>query len=51
MGGREKVKLFDLRDDPGRKNNIAWRNSGIVDRMFRGYIRKDAGGPLPNYDL
>lgn len=38
-----RTKLFDLKEDPGQKN-IAWRNSGIVDRMFREYVLKDAGG-------
>lgn len=46
-----RAKLFDLKKDPGQKNNVAWRNSGIVDRMFREYVLKDAGGPLPNYAL
>lgn len=46
-----RAKLFDLEEDPEQKNDIAWRNPGVVDRMFREYVLEDAGGPLPNYDL
>ncbi len=46
-----RAKLFDLREDPAQKNNVAWRNSDVVDKMFRDYVLKDAGGPLPNYDI
>ncbi len=45
----EKAQLFDLRSDPDQNKNIAWRNSDIVQRMFKEYVLKDAGGPLPRY--
>jgi arylsulfatase A-like enzyme len=39
--------LFDLRDDPEMKKNIAGSNADIVKRMYNDYLVKDAGGPLP----
>lgn len=44
-----QARLYDLRNDPDQKNNIAWRNSDVVRRMFEEYVLKDAGGPLPQY--
>jgi arylsulfatase A-like enzyme len=38
-------KLFDLREDPEMRNNVAGSNPDIVKRMYEGYILKDAGGP------
>jgi len=39
--------LFDLREDPEMKKNIAGSNADIVKRMYNDYLVKDAGGPLP----
>ena len=39
-------KLFDLREDPEMRNNVAGSNTDVVRRMYRDYILKDAGGPL-----
>jgi hypothetical protein len=38
--------LFDLREDPEMKKNVAGSNGDVVRRMYEGYILKDAGGPL-----
>jgi hypothetical protein len=38
--------LFDLRDDPEMKKNIAGSNADIVKRMYDDYLVKDAGGPI-----
>ena len=47
-GGR--AQLYDLRIDPDQAKDSAWRNSGVVRRMFEEYVLKDAGGrPLPRY--
>jgi arylsulfatase A-like enzyme len=46
------AKLYDLREDPGQQENVAWRNGDVAKRMFQDYVVKDAGGePLPNYDV
>jgi hypothetical protein len=39
-------KLFDLREDPEMKKNIAGSNADVVRRMYEGYVLKDAGGSL-----
>jgi hypothetical protein len=39
--------LFDLREDPEMKKNIAGSNADVVKRMYNDYLVKDAGGPLP----
>jgi len=38
--------LFDLREDPEMKKNIAGSNADVVKRMYNDYLLKDAGGPL-----
>ena len=43
------ARLFDMRDDPDQKNNLAAGNPGVVKRMFREYVLEDAGGNLPRY--
>ena len=39
--------IFDLREDPEMKKNIAGSNADIVKRMYNDYLVKDAGGPIP----
>jgi arylsulfatase A-like enzyme len=39
-------KLFDLREDPGMKKNLAGSNADVVRQMYEGYVLKDAGGSL-----
>jgi hypothetical protein len=43
------ARLYDLREDPEMKNNIAWKRPGVARRMFDDYVLADAGGPLPRY--
>lgn len=45
------AKLYDLKEDPDQQKNIAWRKPEVVKRMFEDYVVKDAGGPLPTYDI
>jgi arylsulfatase A-like enzyme len=40
-----EAKLFDLKEDPEMRNNIAGSNPGVVKRMWNDYVLKDAGGP------
>jgi arylsulfatase A-like enzyme len=42
-----EAKLFDLRQDPEMRNDMAGSNPDVVRRMYDGYVLKDAGGPLP----
>jgi arylsulfatase A-like enzyme len=51
LNNGRKAQLYDLRTDPGMGQDIAQDNPGIVKRMFEDYVLKDAGGPLPQYDL
>jgi arylsulfatase A-like enzyme len=44
------AKLFDLREDPEMRRDIAAGHSDVVRRMFDEYVLGDAGGPLPDYD-
>jgi arylsulfatase A-like enzyme len=44
-----EAKLYDVREDPGMRNNLAAKHPETVKRMFAEYVLKDAGGPLPNY--
>src|SRR3712207_413957 len=37
-------KLFDLREDPEMRENIAGSNADIVKRMYNAYLVKDVGG-------
>lgn len=43
------ARLYDLREDPEMKNNIAAINLDTLNRMFNDYVLEDAGGPLPRY--
>jgi arylsulfatase A-like enzyme len=43
------AKLYDVREDPEMKNNIARERPHVVRIMFDDYVLKDAGGPLPKY--
>ena len=43
------ARLFDLREDPNYEQDIAPDNQDTVQRMFRDYVLKDAGGPMPRY--
>jgi arylsulfatase A-like enzyme len=45
----KRAQLYDIRRDPDQRDNIAWKNSEVVKRMFEEYVLKDAGGPLPRY--
>ncbi|WP_047864620.1 sulfatase [Rubrobacter aplysinae] len=40
-------KLYDLRQDPEMKNNIAGENPDVVQRMYEDFIVADAGGEPP----
>jgi arylsulfatase A-like enzyme len=42
-------KLYDLREDPKMHNDIAGSNPDVLNRMYRDYVLKDAGRPLPKY--
>ena len=44
-----EAKLYEVREDPEMKNNIAWKRPDVARRMFDDYVLKDAGGPLPQY--
>jgi arylsulfatase A-like enzyme len=44
-----EAKLYDVREDPGMKNDVARAYPDIVKGMFDGYVLKDAGGSLPTY--
>jgi arylsulfatase A-like enzyme len=46
-----QARLYDLGEDPAMKNDIAGERPYVVRRMFDDYVLKDAGGPLPNYDV
>ena len=43
------AKLYDVREDPEMKNDIAGKHPGLVRSMFDDYVLRDAGGPLPHY--
>ena len=44
-----EAELYDLKSDPKMHKNIASKKPDVVKRMFREYVLKDAGGPLPKY--
>ncbi len=44
------ARLYDVESDPGMNDDIAAQEPGVVQRMFDGYVLRDAGGPLPTYD-
>jgi arylsulfatase A-like enzyme len=44
-------KLYDLVNDPLMNNNVYGAQPKVARHMFDDYITKDAGGPLPNYDV
>ncbi len=43
------AELYHLQSDPGMKKDLAKKDPEAVKRMFKEYVLKDAGGPLPNY--
>jgi arylsulfatase A-like enzyme len=43
------AKLFDVKEDPEMRRNVAGARPEVVRHMFDGYILKDAGGSLPSY--
>jgi arylsulfatase A-like enzyme len=43
--------LFDLREDPDMNTNIAWSNQEVLHKMWGEYVLRDAGGPLPRYNM
>jgi arylsulfatase A-like enzyme len=43
--------LFDVREDPNMDRNVAGDNPDVVRSMWNDYILKDAGGPLPRYNM
>jgi arylsulfatase A-like enzyme len=43
--------LFDLREDPDMNTNIAWSNQEVLNKMWGEYVLRDAGGPLPRYNM
>ena len=43
------AKLYDIREDPEMKNDVAGKHPGLVRSMFDDYVLRDAGGPLPHY--
>jgi arylsulfatase A-like enzyme len=46
-----RARLYDLREDPEMKDDVAGKRPYVVQRMFDDYILTDAGGALPNYDV
>lgn len=44
-----KAKLYDAREDPGMRNDVAGERPGEAKRMFEKYVLKDASGTLPRY--
>jgi hypothetical protein len=44
---RAEPRLYDIRTDPLQQRNLAEGDPATVERMFEGYILKDAGGRLP----
>ncbi len=44
-----EARLYDLKRDPGMRNDIAGDEPEIVRRMFTDYVVGDAGGSLPTY--
>ena len=44
-----QVQLYDLQSDPRYEKNVAAKNQDLVNRMFKDYVLKDAGGPIPRY--
>lgn len=45
----DSPRLYDIQTDPGMTNDIVSKHPDIPKRMYRDYIVKDAGGPLPTY--
>jgi len=45
----EEAKLYDVKEDPEMRKNLAGKHPETIKRMFDEYVLKDAGGPLPNY--
>lgn len=41
--------LFDVKEDPEMRENVAAERQDVLDRMWNDYVLEDAGGPLPMY--
>jgi arylsulfatase A-like enzyme len=44
-----QMQLYDVKNDPDQRHDLAGKHPAIVRRMFNDYVLKDAGGPLPHY--
>ncbi len=44
-------RLYDLREDPNMETNIAGSERVLLNDMWNEYVLKDAGGPLPRYNM
>ncbi len=44
-----EARLYDLRPDPDRNTDFAVDHPDIVERMWEGYLMRDAAGWLPHY--
>jgi arylsulfatase A-like enzyme len=44
-----RAKHFDVQEDPGMNRNLSGAYPEVARRMFKEYVLKDAGGPLPTY--
>jgi arylsulfatase A-like enzyme len=42
-------RLYDHRRDPRELRDVADRSPGQVHKMYAGMVRRDAGGPLPDF--
>ncbi len=42
-----KARLYDVRTDPGQRDDLAPENPGLVEKMFEDYVLGAAGTPLP----
>ncbi len=46
-----EARLYDLQEDPNMDRSIAGSDQDLLNSMWNEYILKDAGGPLPRYDM
>jgi len=46
-----EARLYDLQEDPNMDKNIAGSDQNLLDSMWNDYVLKDAGRPLPRYDM
>ncbi len=44
-------RLYDLREDSNMETNIAGSERVLLNDMWNEYVLKDAGGPLPQYNM